>query len=242
MKTRLTLLFIFIAALSHAQYDYDYDYDYYEDQPMFGLGIGYNLMSMVGDDVRPIEVSFRYRINSKNMLQLYMPFMRQNDDFHSKGHPDMELIDTSIDSKKRLYGVGLDYDYALHSFSSLDFVIGMRVEYQLYKYRTSLTNNIKGGTKVGEKNNTSELIYRNKKTHNYIFSPNAGLRFKLNRFAVDAKFLLSMLSTRGDVDNRVESKKHLESNVVSKTEEWSNHISNKFKLKPALMMSVSYFF
>ena len=137
MKTKLTFLFLVLVSLANAQSD---DYYYTVDQPMFGIGVGYNFVSIVGNDVRPVEVSFRYRINNNNMLQLYVPFLHQNDDFTSQGHPDIELIDTSLDSKKRLYGVGLDYDYALQTFSALDFVVGLRAEYQLYKYTTLLTN------------------------------------------------------------------------------------------------------
>lgn len=239
MKTKLTLLFICIVSLAHAQYD---DYYYTVDQPMFGLGVGYNLVSMVGNDVRPVEVSFRYRINSNNMMQLYVPFLHQNDDFTSQVHPDIELVNTSLDSKKRLYGVGLDYDYALQTFWALDFVIGLRAEYQLYKYTTHLTNNYMKGTEGLTNSYTStDLTSMNKKTRNYIISPNVGMRLYMNKFAIDGKFLLSMMSIRGDVDHRIEAKKNLPSNLLI-AEEWTDEISNKFKLKPAAMMSVSYFF
>lgn len=240
MKTSLTLLFILVASLAHAQSD---DYYYTVDQPMFGLGIGYNFVSMVGNDVRPFEASFRYRINSEHMLQLFVPFLHQNDDFTSQGHKDFELIDTSLDSKKRLYGVGLDYDYVLQTFSALDFVVGLRAEYQLYKYTTNLTNMYEK-TREGLAGSFSatDLTFLNKKTRNIIISPNVGTRVYLNKFAIDAKFLLSMISTRGDIDHRIEARNNLPSNIVSTTEEWTDQISNKFKLKPAVMMSMSYFF
>lgn len=237
MKSKLTLLLLFIVSFAHAQYDY------YYDDPMFGVGVGYNFISIVGDDVRPVELSFRYRINRNNLLQLYVPFLRQDDSFKSKGHSEMKLVNTSLDTKKRLYGIGLDYDYALKSFSSLDFVIGLRAEYQLYKYRTNLTNKYMTGSSQSSNDfNATDLTYRNKETSNYVVSPNAGFRLRLNRFSIDAKFLLSMLSMRGDVDNRIESRKGVPSNETSTTDEWIDEISNKFKLKPAIMMSMSYFF
>lgn len=239
MKSKLTLLFIFVTSFLYAQYDYYY----YDDVPMFGLGVGYTFKSIVDDDVRPFEVSFRYRINSEHMLQLYLPFMQQDDLYKSKGHPDMELIETSLDTKKRLYGIGVDYDYALQSYMSLDFVIGLRMEYQLYKYRTNLINNYtESDLKLNESFDATDLIYRNKKTSNFIVSPNVGFRLRLNRFFIDAKFLTSMLSIRGDVDNRIETRKDLQSNIISNSEEWTDDISNKFKLKPTVMMSMSYFF
>lgn len=232
MKSRLTLFFLLIAFVAHSQYDY------YYDGPMFGVGLGYNFTSIVGDDVRPFEVSFRYRINNKSLLQLYLPLLMQDDSFGSKRHPEMELINTSLDSKKCVYGIGLDYDYVLQSYSSLDFVIGLRGEYQHYRHKTNLTNRYASSSSI----NVTELSYSNKENGNFIVSPNAGFSLNLNRFAVDAKFLLSMLSIKGDVDNRIERQKGVKPNITSTTKEWSDEISNNFKLKPAIMMSMSYFF
>ena len=234
MKTRITLLFLLVTLIANAQYDY-----YYHDEPMFGLGVGYNLMSVVGDDVQPLEFSVRFKINKKNLLQLYIPFLRQSDSFKSKDNPTMELMKTSLHTKKRVYGVGLDYDYALHSYQSLDFVIGLRAEFNLYKLRTQLTNT----SPLSASNyKTIEHTYRNKENSNYLITPNAGLRLNFNKFAVDAKFLLSMLSKRGDVDNSIEIKSGVDPNMTSKTEEWSDAISNSFKLKPGVVMSVGYCF
>lgn len=238
MKIRVTLLFIFLASIVHAQYDY-----YYATQPTFGLGVGYNLTSVLGDDVRPLEISFRYRINNNNMIQLLVPFVRQNDAYASQGHADMELIDTSLSTEKRLFGIGLDYDYVMRSFMKLDFVVGMRAEYQFYKYKTNLTNNyLFTGTTWGGGISGTDLRYSNKSTRNFIISPNAGLRLSLGNFDIDAKFLLSMLSTRGDTDHRIVAQEPETSSKLSVSKEWTDQISNKFKLKPAVVMSMSYFF
>ena len=88
----------------------------------------------------------------------------------------------------------------------------------------------------------TDLTSLSKKTRNIIISPNVGMRLYLNKFAIDAKFLLSMISTRGDVNHTIEAKKNLQPSSVSTTEEWTDEISNKFKLKPAVMVSMSYFF
>jgi hypothetical protein len=131
----------------------------------------------------------------------------------------------------------------LQTFSALDFVIGLRAEYQLYKYTTNLTNNYMKATEgLTNTYNATDMISMNMKTRNYIISPNVGMRLYFNKFAIDAKFLLSMISMRGDVDHSIETKKNLPSNIVSATEEWTDEISNKFKLKPAVIMSMSYFF
>lgn len=237
MKTRLTLLFLLIVSIAQAQYDY-----YYDDL-MFGVGVGYNFISIVDDDVRPIELSFKCRINDDHLLQLYVPFLRQDDLFKSIGHPDMKLIATSLDTKKRLYGFGLEYDYVLQSFFLLDFVVGLRADCQLYKYRTDLTNMYPSeSAESSNLSNASDHTFRDMKNLNFVVSPNVGMRVNVNKFSIDAKFLLSMLSMRGDIDNRIEAKEPALSSAISISREWTEDISNKFKLKLGIMMSMSYFF
>lgn len=233
MKSRLTLLFLLITFITHAQYDY-----YYHEPTVVGGGVGTNLISIVGNDIAPAEISLRVRINRKHTVQLYMPYFKQTDSFSSKNIAEKGFIHSSLQTKKSLYGIGLDYDYALQTYSSLDFVVGLRAEFHLHKYRTELTN------QHPVKNNYSniEFTHRNKEATNYIISPNAGLRLNFNQFAVDAKFLLSMLSSRGDVDNLIERKTGQQPNMTSTTTEWSDKLSNKFKLKPGVVMSVSYYF
>ena len=237
MKTRLTLLFFFIVTIAQAQYDYSYN------DPMFGVGVGYNFTSIVDDDVRPIELSFKCRIDDDHLLQLYVPFLKQDDSFKSIGHPEMELIATLLDTKKRLYGIGLEYDYVLQSFFLLDFVVGLRADCQLYKYRTDLTNTYPSGSAQSSNAlNASDHTFRDIKNLNFVVSPNVGMRVNVNKFSIDAKFLLSMLSMRGDVDNLIEAKEPALSSAISTSREWTEDISNKFKLKMGIMVSMSYFF
>ena len=55
MKSKLlTLLFLFISSLSFAQYS---DYGRYANpygESGFGIGVGYNLNSVVGKEIRPV--------------------------------------------------------------------------------------------------------------------------------------------------------------------------------------------
>lgn len=231
MKSKLTLLFLLIASVGYAQYDY------YYNESMFGMGVGYNFVSIVDNDVRPLEASFRYRINSSHTLQLYIPFLKQDDSFKSKDNSEMDLINTSLSTKRRFYGVGFDYDYALRSYYSLDFLIGVRTEFHLYEYRTKLVNTHSSASNYSN----IEYIFRDKKNSGYVVSPTAGMRLNLNRFSVDAKFLLSMVSTSGDVNNSIEIRKGKQPNLNSTTKEWTDHISSNFKLKPGIAVSISYF-
>lgn len=237
MKTRITLFLLLFTLIAQAQYNYDYYY--YDNEPKFGLGVGYNLTSVLGDEVKPFEVSFRFKINHKNQLQVYIPLLRNSNSFNSKNNQSIELIKTSVRTKKRVYGVGIDYDYAVQSYQSLDFLLGFRGEFNMYKHRTELTNTTPSSTN-NYKNR--EYTYRETEITNYLISPTAGLRISLNKFAIDAKFLLTMLSKNGDEDNRIEIQKGVGGNTNTQPKEWTNSVSNSFKLKPGVVMSVAYYF
>ena len=50
MKSRLTLLLLLIASIAFAQDSY------YSNQTQVGVGIGGNLVSVVGEDIKPTEI------------------------------------------------------------------------------------------------------------------------------------------------------------------------------------------
>ena len=231
MKSRTTLLLLLIAFITHAQDSY------YHNQTQVGAGIGSNLVTIVGDDVKPTEISMRFRIHRYHTLQLVIPIFKQSDSFRSRDNAQIPLVNTSLSTKKSLYGIALDYDYALHTYSLFDFIVGVRADFQHYKYRTNLAN------KHPIVNNyiNQELTHTQKKTSNYLISPNAGLRLNLGNLSLDGKFLLTMLSTNGDIDTTVERRRGEQSNISSTTTEFSDKISNKFKVKPGVVLSVSFY-
>ncbi len=243
MKSKLlTLLFLSIASLSFAQYS---DYGKYPNpygESGFGIGVGYNLNAVVGKEMRPVELSLRYRIYNQHMLQLYVPLFQQTNSFKSDDATS-DLINTSLETKKQLFGIGFDYDYALYSYSSLDFVVGARFEYALSKDRSNLSNKfVMTDANTGTDRTDIEDSFREKSTTNFVVTPNAGFRLRLNKVYVDAKFLLSMLSMRGDLEKQTETLRNAVSNDVTNTKYTIESISNKFKLKPAVLISMGVFF
>ena len=69
MKTKikpLILLLCILAMPASAQ----------ENIKKFGIGLGYHSASIVGDSVRPFDISFRYRINERHTLTLYAPLLK----------------------------------------------------------------------------------------------------------------------------------------------------------------------
>ncbi len=236
MKSKLSILFLLISTLTLAQYGYPYG------ETGFGIGVGYNLVSVVGKEIDPVELSLAYRINDEHLLRLYTPIFNQNNSFNSEG-TKQGMMKTSLDTKKSLLGIGFDYDYALHTYSSLDFVVGARFEYALSKDMSDLSNSYMG---ADANNGTDPIdtddIFKERKTSNFVVSPNAGFRLRFNRVYIDAKLLLSMLSMRGDVYNMIKTRRNSATGVEINLEESTETLSNKFKLKPSVVISTSFFF
>lgn len=236
MKSKLIIVLLFISSISFAQYGYPYG------ETGFGIGVGYNLISVVGKDMHPVELSVAYRINDEHLLRLYAPIFNQNNSFNSEG-TKQGLMKTSLETKRRLLGIGFDYDYALHTYSSLDFVVGARFEYALSKDMSDLSNSYMGAdANKGADPIDWDDIFKERKTRNFVVSPSAGFRLRFNRVYIDAKLLLSMLSMRGDEYNVIKTRRNLATGVEINLEESTETLSNKFKLKPAVVISTSFFF
>ncbi len=77
--------------------------------------------------------------------------------------------------------------------------------------------------------------------YDYYDNQTQGLRLNFGNFAVDGKFLLTMLSTNGNIDGNIEKRRGQQSNISSTTTEFSDKTSNKFKLKPGVAVSVSFY-
>ena len=236
MKSKLTILLLFISSITFAQYGYSF----YETG--FGVGVGYNLTSVVGKEIHPVELSLAYRIYDQHLLRLYAPIFNQNNSFSSDGTNE-GMMKTSLDTKKHLFGIGFDYDYALQTYSYLDFVVGARVEYAVYKDMSDLSNSYMGAdANKGADPNDWDDIFKERKTRNFVVSPSAGFRLRFNRVYIDAKLLLSMLSMRGDEYNVIKTRRNSATGVEINLEESTETLSNKFKLKPAVVISTSFFF
>ena len=64
MKKKMILL-LWLTSISFIGFSQDFR--------KVGLGIGYHTTSIVGDSVRPFELSLRYHIDNKHTLQVYAP-------------------------------------------------------------------------------------------------------------------------------------------------------------------------
>jgi len=142
------------------------------DLKKIGVGIGYSFHSVIGDSVRPLELSMRYRVNDKHTLQLYAPVGV------NKKTTEDAIVNTQ---KKKLFGIGLGYDYTVYNHSFLGFLIGFNACYQWYESRRdwhSIYNRDLDDESFVE---TESIYYYWDKAKGMILSPNVGLRFSINR-------------------------------------------------------------
>lgn len=93
-------------------------------QHKFGVGLGYNFNSVMGDTIRPFEVSLRYKLNDKHTFQLYVPIrMKENENYtYSK------LKNAAF--SENLWGLGIKYDHSFFKRNGVDFILGLDLGYQ----------------------------------------------------------------------------------------------------------------
>ena len=110
-----------------------------QDFRKIGIGFGYHTTSIVGDSVRPFELSLRYRINNKHTLQVYAPLWLKKDNQKIE-----HWADFTKDEHKKMYkqiythslwGVGVGYDYTFYSYSQFNLFTGINADFQWYEYR-----------------------------------------------------------------------------------------------------------
>lgn len=141
------------------------------DLKRIGVGIGYSFNSVMSDSIRPVELSLRYRINDRHTLQLYAPVAM------NKRTIDNAIVNTH---KKKLFGVGLGYDYTLYNYSFLDFLVGINASYQWYESRRDWHSIYNRDLDDGAFVETESIYYYWDKVKGMIISPNVGLRFSIN--------------------------------------------------------------
>ena len=136
------------------------------DLKKIGVGIGYNSNSVIGDSVRPLELSLRYRINDRHTLQLYTPLSYKRSSIRN-------VDDTR---KETLWGLGLGYDYTFYTCSSLNFFAGLSADYQWYQIR-------RDSYYKGPRHLTDGTSYEVERTYYYwhkvkglTINPNIGIR------------------------------------------------------------------
>lgn len=166
MKRTIFLFLLIFPVLGFAQTNQ------LSDLKKIGVGIGYSFNSVMSDSIRPVEFSLRYRINDRHTLQLYAPVAM------SKRTIDNAIVNTQ---KKKLFGIGLGYDYTVYNHSFLDFFIGLNASYQWYESRRDWHSTYNRDLGDGSYVETESIYYYWDKVKGMIISPNIGVRFSINR-------------------------------------------------------------
>ncbi len=211
-------------------------------QHKFGVGLGYNFNSIMGDTIRPMELSLRYRINNKHTLQLYTPILRKNQTFRAQV-PSFHSIGTVLKSKRNALGIGIGYDYVVYSYSSVDFLVGAKAEYLSFNHETDMSNNhIWTDPDSGHRYGAIDYTFYTRKGNWLSISPEIGIRAEWNRLFFDAKFLLSGVFLKKEFYKRLKTEKYIQNKTESDQVDWMYPATESFKIKSAVSLSVSYYF
>lgn len=161
MKRAIFLFLLIFPVLGFAQTNQS------SDLRKIGVGIGYSSHSVMGDSIRPVELSLRYRINDRHTLQLHAPVSYKRSSIRN-------MDDTR---KETLWGLGLGYDYTFYSCSHLDFFAGVSADYQWCQVRHDAY--YKGPKRIadGTSYEIEDTYYYWHKVKGVVIHPNMGIRF-----------------------------------------------------------------
>ena len=160
MKRAIFLLLLILPFMGFGQTSQPSDFK------KIGVGIGYNSNSVMGDSIRPLELSLRYRLNARHTLQLYAPLSYKRSSIRN-------VDDTR---KETLWGLGLGYDYTFYTCSSLNFFAGLSADYQWYKVRCDAYSKGPRYTSDGSSYEVEETYFFWHKVNGLVINPNMGVR------------------------------------------------------------------
>ena len=165
MKKCTLILFILLAFIGYTQTVKT------TNQHKFGLGLGYNINSEIGDSIHPVEISLRYQLNNKLTIQLYAPLSLKKSSIRNEDET----------RKQTLYGIGIGYDYIVYSYTHFIFFAGLSTDYQWYQNRWDFH-------RVEPQRDWTYYEWNKIKRIN--IKPNIGLRLSFDKIIIESKMNL----------------------------------------------------
>lgn len=244
MKKKMILL-IWLTSISFIGFSQDFR--------KVGLGIGYHTTSIVGDSVRPFELSLRYRIDNKHTLQVYAPLWLKKEEQKLKDAKPNFMKQEDYDMynhtwSRSLWGIGVGYDYAFFSYSLLDFFAGVSADFQWYEYREDSHYMYYGLIQgVVDRPLVYEDFYKEERLSYYwdrikgvSVIPNMGIRFITPKLTVEGKINLNMSQLNKKAYYSSETKAWYSSTT------WESFYPEKNKqelsIRPNISINLSYYF
>lgn len=227
MKKNVFLLFLLIPFIGTAQNEYSVR------THKLGIGIGYSGKSVINDSIRPVELSFRYRMNDRHTFQLYAPLSYKRRSI--RGADDTR--------RETLWGVGAGYDYTFFTYDKFGFFAGLGGDYQWFENR-------KDYCRLYDVYEEQEFVYTKEEVSYYwdkikgvAVIPNIGIRFLTPKVTTELKLNIPINYVKKD------SYSFYKTRNVSHESSWATWESfyidrdiNELKLQPAISMNMVYYF
>ena len=228
-----------------------------ENIKKFGIGLGYHSASIVGDSVRPFDISFRYRINERHTLTLYAPLWIKNDkEVEPKVYEvpsyarkeDMEKHKAT--TKLFLWGIGIAYDYSFYQLSHFTFFAGAKIDYQEYKDRNdlqyvsyTLLHEVHGRDyEYGELREEDVTLYEWNRASALSLTPNAGVLFTKSRLVIEGAFNLAISRLIRKVYGFSIWKERPYDVCTTLEENHSDKHRSEYFIRPELSINMYYYF
>lgn len=205
-------------------------------QHKFGVGLGYNFNSVMGDTIRPFEVSLRYKLNDKHTFQIYMPFMKSTSTFRTEW-ASYHYIQTIKDVKKKAIGVGIGYDYVPVSLLFFDLLIGIRAEYASYYHETNIINH-----SLWQDNRAYDNTFYSKKNNYFAVIPNVGVGMKWHEVYFDARFMMSGYFFDKQINPIISTEVKYPEETYQSTKDYDKPSESGIKTNWSVVVSASYYF
>ncbi len=223
--TILTLLFLLLLPSSgFAQTSSSIDFK------KLGVGIGYSSSSVIGDSIRPVKLSFRYRIGDKHTVQLYTPLSYKRSSIR---HSD----DTR---KETLWGLGLGYDYTFHTYTYLDFFVGLNTDYQWYQTRHDSYYKYPIHNVDGTSYEIEETYYFWHKVNGLVVNPNIGTRLSFGNITSEVVINIPFSKLKKEAYSFYEEIVPAGKSTSEKF--YPDNKINKLKLSTNISINIAYYF
>ena len=94
-----------------------------------GISAGYNFKNILGDTLRPFEISLKYQFKGRHTFHFSVPFYYSIYRTDYIGAPDQHGLQYTDRNKRRMYGLGVGYDYTIPVYKFISGFFGGEFEY-----------------------------------------------------------------------------------------------------------------
>ena len=98
-----------------------------------GISAGYNFKNILGDTIRPFEITLKYQFKGRHTFHFSVPFYFAKEKVEYQLDPEYQVHISENNKKKSMYALGFGYDYAIPVYKFISGFFGGEFEYSRLK-------------------------------------------------------------------------------------------------------------